>query len=675
MIEFEVLANNEFIEVMKSINYITYKKYDYQAKTSIKYMNLISSFDIEVSSFYDKDRNKVGLPYMWVFAIDKYITYGREFSDFILLLDNLQYIFTSRLVIYVHNLGYEFQFLRTYLNWQYVFAREQRKPFKAINNTIFEFRDSLILSGYRLELVAKNLVNSRLKKLIGNLDYEKIRSPKTPLTKEELDYCIYDVMIVQEYIREQLDIYKKIIKIPLTNTGRVRLYCKKHCLEKNKKYRDLMQELTLNVDEYDFLKSSFSGGYTHANVLEVNKVHANVSSYDITSSYPYVLLTELYPMSKGEKIKIKSYEHLKVLEKNYCIVLNCKFYELVQKENVYDSYLSTSKCLLEGAAENNGRIMSAFFCATICTNIDFEIIEKCYNFTKVEFGTAYIYKKDYLPKKFQECILDFYVDKTTLKGVRDQESEYLLKKGMLNSTYGMTVTDISNDIVDYIDEWTKSEADVECDIDKYNKDKKRFLFYPWGVFCTAYARRNLWNAILAVGADYIYSDTDSVKFIRNHDEYFKLANEKVHEKIKIASEINKIDISRYQPLNKIIGVWDYEGIYNELKTLGAKRYLVRKGDEYKITCSGIHKEKVSEYLTAEIEKPFDFFNHKMHIDKEHSGRNIVSYIDDRRQGSVIDYLGAEYRYDIPTGIHMEKSDYNLEIGEKYLTLLNTLLYN
>ena len=675
MFDFKVVSNNEFIELMKSIKYTTYKKYDYQSKTSIKYINLISSMDIEVSSFYDKNKNKVGLPYIWVFAIDKYITYGREFQDFILLLEILEYIFQARLVIYIHNLGYEFQFLRTYLQWTYVFAREQRKPFKAINNTIFEFRDSLILSGFRLELVAKNLVNSNLKKLIGNLDYEKIRSPLTPLSEAELEYCLHDVMIVQEYIAEQINIYQKITKIPMTNTGRVRLYCKKKCLQKNKKYRDLMQELTLEVDEYKVLKSAFSGGYTHANVFEVGKVHENISSYDITSSYPYVLLTELYPMSRGKKIKIESYDHFKELELKYCIVLYCKFEKLVQKENVYDSYLSTSKCIAEGVAENNGRIISAFSCATVCTNVDFDLIEKCYNYDNVIFGSAYIYKKDYLPKHFQKCILDFYVDKTTLKGVVGQESEYLLKKGMLNSIYGMTVTDISNDTIEYIEEWLTTEADIEYDIYKYNNNKKRFLFYPWGVFCTAYARRNLWNAILAIGEDYIYSDTDSVKFKNNHDDYFNHANEKVKAKLELASKNNNIDISRYKPLEKLIGVWDYEGVYNEFKTLGAKRYLVKKDNEYKITCSGINKQKVSEYLTNEVEKPFDFFTHKMCIDSNNSGRNIVSYIDERRKGTVEDYLGNSYEYDIPTGIHIEKSDYNLEIGEKYLTLLNTLLYN
>lgn len=675
MFDFEVVSNCEFVELMKSIKYTTYKKYDYQAKTSIQYLNLISSFDIEVSSFYDKYGNKVGLPYIWVFAIDKYITYGREFQDFILLLEMLEYIFQARLVIYVHNLGYEFQFLRSYLSWIYVFAREQRKPFKAINNTIFEFRDSLILSGFRLELVAKNLVNSNLKKLIGNLDYEKIRSPKTPLSEAELEYCLHDVMIVQEYIAEQINIYQKITKIPMTNTGRVRLYCKKKCLQKNKKYRDLIQELTLEVDEYQVLKSAFSGGYTHANVFEVAKVHEQVSSYDITSSYPYVLLTELYPMSRGQKINIENYNHYKELELKYCLILYCKFEKLVQKTNVYDSYLSTSKCIAEGVAENNGRIISAFSCSTICTNVDFDLIEKCYDYDKVTFGSAYIYKKDYLPKQLQECILDFYVDKTTLKGVAGQESEYLLKKGMLNSTYGMTVTDLSNDTIQYIEEWSTSQADIENDIDKYNKDKKRFLFYPWGVFCTAYARRNLWNAILAIGEDYIYSDTDSVKFKNNHDDFFKQANEKVLAKIELASNSNNIDISRYKPLEKLIGVWDYEGVYEEFKTLGAKRYLTKKENKYNITCSGINKQKVSEYLTNKVEKPFEFFDHKMCIDSNHSGRNIVSYIDERRQGTVIDYIGNSYNYDIPSGIHIEKSDYNLEIGEKYLTLLNILLYN
>lgn len=671
---FKILENKDFIELVNNLTYTVSKKYNHKTKETIRYANISSCFDIEVSSFYDSKGFKVGLPYFWSFGVETYLTYGRTMQEFIDLLE--QITISDRIVIYIHNLGYEFQFLRSYLNVESIFAREERKPFKVLSAEI-EFRDSLILSGFNLELTAKNLVKRKVKKLVGNLDYSKIRTPTTPLKQDELDYCFNDVKIVICYIWEQIEQYGNIIKIPMTNTGRVRLYCKSKCLNKNKKYRDLISNLKLTTEEYKMLKHSFMGGFTHANYKEVLKVHDNVSSYDITSSYPFVLLTEYYPMSAGERIKITSREHFEELRKEHCIVFTVCFKGLLQKATVYDSYLSASKCTFENGLENNGRLISADVCYCTITEIDFDIIVQCYDFEEVVFGGGYIYKKGYLPKQFLQCILDFYRDKTTLKNVVGMESEYLLKKGMLNSTYGMTVTDIINDIIDFDSDWfTELVIDVD-EIDKYNNSKNRFLFYPWGVYCTAYARRNLWYGIFKLGTDYIYSDTDSLKFKGEHSDIFEEYNLRVENKIRAVQEKYSFDIEDFKPLTvkgeqKTIGVYEQEEPYSKFKTLGAKRYLVQYADGHlSITCSGLNKGKTSQYLES-FENPFEVFNDYMCIPKENAGRNIVTYIDEKREGVISDYLGVEYKYEVPTGIHIEQSDYHLELGDKYKKLLGIM---
>ena len=99
----------------------------------------------------------------------------------------------KHLIIYVHNLGYEFQWLRQWIKWDKVFAIKQRRPVYAIAGG-FEFRCSLLLSNYALAYIGDNLLYKYpMEKMVGDLDYSKIRHSKTPLTAKELGYCITDV--------------------------------------------------------------------------------------------------------------------------------------------------------------------------------------------------------------------------------------------------------------------------------------------------------------------------------------------------------------------------------------------------------------------------------------------------------------------------------------------------
>ena len=217
--------------------------------------------------------------YEWSFCICGYIIIGRTWEEYnrlykqlIKLLDlNLN----RRLVIYVHNLNYEFQFIRKRYEWETVFSLKERKPIKALTVDGIEYRCSYLLSGYSLSTLASTLKNHNIKKLKGDLDYNLIRTSLTPLTNEELQYCINDVLIVVCYIEELINRRGDITKIPLTKTGFVRDYCRKNCLyggfgnDKYHKYRKLMKALILNKDEYIICRRAFSGGYTHANAQYV----------------------------------------------------------------------------------------------------------------------------------------------------------------------------------------------------------------------------------------------------------------------------------------------------------------------------------------------------------------------------------------------------------------------
>jgi len=169
--------------------------------TKKKYYNVSVSFDIETSSLYiDSNNNmtddiecqKISNMYIWQLAINDNIIYGRYWSQFLELINDIaRKLNTSeynRLIIYVHNLSYEFQYIYKMFNWSDVFAISERKPIYALTKNGIEFRCSYILSGYNLDTLAKNLQNKKIKKLVGDLDYSKVRHNETELTDKELEY-------------------------------------------------------------------------------------------------------------------------------------------------------------------------------------------------------------------------------------------------------------------------------------------------------------------------------------------------------------------------------------------------------------------------------------------------------------------------------------------------------
>ena len=82
---------------------------------NIEYYNVPAAFDIETSSFY-QDENKHACMYVWQFGILNWVTYGRTWEEFIELLSTVIYVLrlseNRKLIVYVHNLAYEFQFMR-----------------------------------------------------------------------------------------------------------------------------------------------------------------------------------------------------------------------------------------------------------------------------------------------------------------------------------------------------------------------------------------------------------------------------------------------------------------------------------------------------------------------------------------------------------------------------------
>lgn len=650
---------------------------------------LASSFDIETTS-YSKDDEEIAFMYIWQFSLENYVIYGRTWEQYFEFIEKLKNIGNitpeTQLIIWVHNLSFEFQFIRKMIEWQKVFATDERKVIYGVTTQGFVYRDSYILAGYSLNLVAKNLHNHKIKKLVGFLDYDKIRTPQTPLTQKELEYSSNDVVIVVDYIHEQIDEYGSITKIPLTNTGRVREFTRDYVFynhQKNHrktggtfgKYRRLMNILTIDKGTYEQAKRAFQGGFTHANARKQGKIIDNVSSYDFTSSYPTVMVSEKFPMSRPFYPKINSIDDLEKLMKKSACMFDVKF-KNIQSKIDFENYLSVSRCKVSSdCIEDNGRVYSASSVITTVTDVDWWILKQCYSWDKIAIGTVRAFYRDYLPKNFIRAISDLYQNKTKLKGVPEKHGEYMRSKGMLNSMYGMSVTDIVRDENIYNGEWSTKKADVNKQLEKYNKSVTRFSYYLWGVWVTAYARRNLWLGILSCKNDYCYSDTDSIKIEHadKHQDFINRYNTWIVNKINAMCEFYSLDPNLFNPKTikgekKQLGVWDYEGLYKNFKTLGAKRYLVLKDGKLELTCAGLPKKSGLEYMQKQgktITGTFDYFNDEMYIPSEYTGKNTHLYIDEAKTMLVTDYLGNTMEVHSESGVYLYGSDFTLSISEQY----------
>lgn len=688
----------------------------------ILYFNHPVSFDIETSSFYEEDEKRA-IMYAFTFNINGYSIIGRSWLDFVTILNKwARHLINNqgehaRVLIYVHNLSYEFQFIRKILKWSSLFFNEERNPLKAVtDNGIFEFRCSLQLSGYKLETLGKNLTKYPVRKLVGNLDYSKLRTPLTSMTSDELAYLKNDGDVVVSYIQEEIENHRNTIyNIELTKTGKVRKHMKKVCLYSNSsshkkkeityqynKYQRIMRNIQIKSElEYSMLKEAFAGGFTHASNFASNRVFNDVASLDETSAYPYQLVSKEYPMSNAEYVEIKSIDELERNNKLYCTLFKVSFKNIKEKlSKCYEHYISLSKCThIKGQQVDNGRVVKAKELSITITNVDYDIIKEYYEWSSISVGTFIRYKKMLLPTVFVRGVLDLYKMKTELKGIKEKEVIYKESKEKLNSIYGMCVTDICRDEIEYTDfnEYIKESPNVADVLKRYNTNKQRFIAYQWGVWCTAYNRRDLFKAISECKSDYHYSDTDSVKISNysKHKAFFDKYNDEVRTRLIEVAKYHNLDFSLFEPTTikgdkKLIGVFDYEETYKSFKTLGAKRYMVSYNDpeiikaiingkevdystDFSITVAGVNKNHAIPYITELAKKKkcnvFDLFKMGLEVPKEYTGKMTHTYIDDEIKGKVKDYEGKIYSYDELSCVHLENTSFIMSLNNDYLNYL------
>lgn len=592
---------------------INYKR---KGKRTYRYINTPISFDIECTTLEkyrdNGDRYGEGFMYHWQLCLGNKVVFGRRWEEFI--------TFTTRLIkardrafpnigviipIFVHNLSYEFQFIKDFFKWENVFCKQKHKVIYARTANNIEFRCSFFLSNMSLQKMCENSIRCVHYKLSDTYDYKKMRTPFTPLTEEEKAYCYNDVRGLCECI-ESYYLEDNITTLPLTNTGFVRRDFRK-AVQSNPNNRKDFEKTRLNVEQYQLIDNIFRGGNTHASRHMSNTVLHNVHSFDMQSSYIGVMLMDYFPVSPLVEINVKTLKELQKYIDKYCCMLEVDFFGIHEKKNNYCPYIDIAHCKKHHKIINdNGRVKSAEYIGSYyCTEIDLKIILDTYDFKDVYNSSGekienivikkcYISQRGNLNNEFRQRLMYWYEKKCTLKNVNGKEYEYAKSKNRLNSSFGMTIQKLAIDEITYTDKWEESKKELGEVLDFYYKSKNSFLIKQQGIYVTAHARRRLQEGINICGADYVYGDTDSCKFINEkHVKEFEKLND------RIMAECENNDIKAYIDYNGkryYLSLWEYEGCYDTFKTLGAKKYCFQKDNKFEITVAGMNKKKGSEVV-------------------------------------------------------------------------------
>ena len=653
----------------------------------------IFTFDIEVSSMWLDEQfnivqykkympedywNKlrpVSLCYIWQFGINDKVYYGRYLEEFKDLLDELP---EAESIIWVHNLAYEFHFLVNIMKFSKVFAKVPHKPMKCTpeDYPYIDFRCSYHLTNLSLEKWGKELGFEKQ----PPIDYMKVRTPETKLSRKTLMYCQRDCEVVYKGILDHLKRYKDVFDIPLTSTGKVRRPVK-DLLYSEPDYDRFIKRLVPSPEHYILLRLLFAGGYTHVNRYYAGRlIEGLIEHYDFSSSYPAVMCAFKFPMQRWT-YRLKTSMPKDYAFEDYAYIFKLKFKNI--RSTTINTYLQRSKCKCENATYDNGRIINADLCETICTEQDWMIIKSHYKWDEMILIDSWYSKKDYLPKKLIEFILKLYNDKTSLKHVKGREDEYAISKQYINACFGMAVSAIIQSDVIYtesgdwfIDNITYEDLEKKLSglANKYRtRDRRYFLSYSWGCWTTAYARANLFRCMdmcthgnLGAGADAVYMDTDSIFAIGHHDftEYDSWITEKLETMCR-HYDINPKLLRPKDPDGVIrpLGIFTREDNCSQIKALHAKCYCTRNArtGELELTVAGINKESVSM-----LKNDLDNFEDGFCFDKDNKDvkKNLHTYIHGQPD-IVIDGHTYSYR----SGINMRPTSYTIKQSDEYEKML------
>lgn len=661
-----------------------------RGKHKYEMLELYAGFDIETTTI-EKDGGHYGFAYHFQLSLGTprilNIYLFRKWEHLLDFLDAMAVHYglgpEKHMILSVANLGFEHQFIRRRLDWDQgeydFFAKEKYKPLKATYHGI-EFREVLSLTGGNLAQLAKDYCTTQ--KLVGDLDFKQLRNSQTPLSLQEEQYTINDVVILSEFMWWLFcNFIRQERRVPMTFTGilhnEIKEELKNMCFKRDDKYSlkhgtsydDWMTFMfSLQPEDYEYslyMKFLFRGGYVHANALYAGIDGLMADMRDITSFYPTQMSIGYVPMTPFKPIDHDPERCWKIDEqkvKSKCLIIHAEF-DYIRPKTTHTIESRNKIINVVNGQFDNGRMISCDTCEVLLTELDYEVYKMYYTWAGMTILECYEAERGPLPKYVQNVLHKHYKTKERLKrtGQKDTQ-EYGIAKARVNTCYGDLVKRLRLQKVVYDNE--RGWYDDPVQVDYYQEIKKSILSPYWGIWCTAWCRYTILKMIYRLtmaGVVVLYCDTDSIKFLPCHkaNQMFKAFNAEIYRHRKN----RKLRSDFFQGLGEFdIEVKDDNGKPKpvKFKSLGAKRYMYAYDDKVIATVAGMPKSSVKQLGDSPDEILKNFNKLGFRLTPEQSGKLTTDYTDEEYSavidGEVMTELSGVALYEIPFSINV-KTEY------------------
>ena len=658
-----------------------------------EYYNYPCSFDIETTTIRPGELDYAGtisdppiaFPYLFQWNIYGSVimvrTYRHAMQIFSWITKYFRLAGNRKLICFDHNLGYE-QFFFSGL-WDIVpekcFAIDEHHPVTIVTKDGWMFRDSYKMTNMSLESLTKDW-STTWKKDKEIMDYSLLRTSYSDLDEQTYIYSALDVLSLSEAIKGFLDARKEPIWTSCpTSTSFIRKQLKRRIgigiksrTDEQKRYWRILKKQYVSFEQYQMLQRLARGGNTHANRHYTGQILHDLLHVDIVSSYPAQMVCyPEFPLGPWSELDPASYmEDVELFERNgYCCMLDVILLDPVLRPEVTVPYISTSKMVIvEGSGmmqTDNGRYISGLQAIQLSIfGAEWPIIKKQYDFSDAIIRRGWFCRKGYLPDIVRSFILELYAQKTELKNVPGMEVEYALSKSYINGVFGMAYTAVLRDQFEVHEDGIKLivPEDPAAYLEKYQKSTSYFMPYVWGAMTACLGRVYLQKMIDAVGADFVYCDTDSI-FCRhpeiNRPKIKALEKELSDYHAKCGMQLIYQDI---KGRDHELGTISEEPYVEGMRVWGAKKYATVEDGKLTLTVAGVPK-KAGSRIVGSLENFRLGFNFK----GKDTGKNCLWY-NPPPPFKLHDEQGREI--EVHYNVAMLPCDYLLSISRDYQECLS-----